>query len=108
MRDSVNLLMISLFCIAVSTVAVGEAIAKRADGSLSVSDAVKNVEKSVGEDIFSVDYLSTRKGESYYRITVDNTPSAERKDVFVDARTGKINQVIEHSGSSVGDDPAVR
>jgi len=62
----------------------------------------------VVDDILPVDFLSSKKGDSYYRITVDNTPSAERKDVFVDARTGKINQVIEHSSDAVGDDPAVQ
>ena len=108
MRNAMNLLMVSLFCVALGTVAVGEAVAKKTDGLLSTSEAVKVVEQKVGNDVLSVDFLPGKKGsDPYYRITVDNTPNNERKDVFVDARTGKINQVIEHSEDMVGDEPAV-
>ena len=75
---------------------------------ISASEAVKTVEQKGGSDVLSLDFLKNRKGGPYYRITVDNTPSGERKEVFVDARTGKINGVIEHSASMVGDTPAVR
>ena len=108
MRSSTNFLMVGLFCLALGTMAVSEAAAKKTDGLFTVSEAVKVVEQTVGTDVLSVDLLSSKKGDPYYRITVDNTPSAERKDVFVDAKTGKINQVIEHSSYEVGDDPAVR
>jgi len=104
MRNSVNLLVVSLFCLALGTVAVGEAGAKKADGLLATSGAVKVVEQAVGTNVLSMDFLSSKKGAPYYRIRVDNTPSAERKDVFVDARTGKINQVIEYSGDAVEDE----
>ncbi len=106
MRNSVKFLMVGMFCMAMGTFAVGAAVAKKANGLFTASEAVQVVERSVGNDILSVDFLSSKKGDPYYRITVDNTPSAERKDVFVDARTGKINQVIEHSGGAVGDDPS--
>ena len=108
MRHSMNLLMISMFCLALGAVAVDEASAKKTSGYISASEAVKTVEQKVGSDVLSLDFLKNRKGGPYYRITVDNTPSGERKEVFVDARTGKINGVIEHSASMVGDTPAVR
>lgn len=108
MRNTMNLYMVSLCCMALGTVAVGEAVAKKADGLLSTSEAVKVVEQKVGSDVLSVDFLPGKKGgDPYYRITVDNTPTAERMDAFVDARTGKINQVIEHSADMVGDAPAI-
>ena len=108
MRHAMNLLMMSLFCMALGAIAVDEATAKKTNALISASDAVKAVEQKVGSDILSLDLLKSKKGDPYYRITVDNTPSGERKDVFVDARTGKINGVIEHSASMVGDTPAVR
>jgi len=42
--------------------------------------------------------FSTKGGNYYYRVTVDNTPDDEVKDVFVNARTGKIVQITEHPG----------
>jgi len=78
MRNSMNLLMVSLFCMGLGTVGVEEAAAKKANGLLSTSEAVKVVEQKVGNDVLSVDFLPSKKGDPYYRITVDNTPNNER------------------------------
>ncbi len=105
MGTSMNFVMVSLFCLAVGTVAVGEASAKKGEGFLSLSEAVKVVEQKVGSDVLSVDFLPSKNGDPYYRLTVDETPTGEKKDVWVDARTGKINQVIEHATGMVDDEP---
>ncbi len=107
MRTSMNFVMVSLIGLAIGTGAVGEASANKADGLLSLSDAVKVVEQKIGSDVLSVDFLPSKKGDPYYRLTVDETPTGEKKDVWVDARTGKINQIIEHAAEMVGDEPAV-
>ena len=79
-----NLLMVRLFCLALGTVAVGEAAAKKVNGLLSASEAVKVVEQSVGTDVLPVDFLSTKNGAPYYRITVDHTAKRGEKS-FLDS-----------------------
>jgi len=107
MRKTFNIFVVSVFCIALGMVGVTGAFARSADGLLSNAEVTKIVAQKVGSDVLSISLRTTRKGNYYYQVTVDNTPTDEVTDVFVNARTGKIVQIIAHPGEAVDGDDTV-
>lgn len=99
MKKPLHFLLAGALCLALGTVAVVDA----KDGILSTKEVTKIVAQKVGSDVQSITLHSTKGGHYYYRLTVDNTPDDEVKDVYVDARNGKIEQVIEHPGDMMFD-----
>ena len=107
MRKTLNIFVVSMFCMALGAVGVTGAFAKSADGIMSDSEVTKIVEQKVGSDVLSISLHASKGGNYYYRVTVDDTPDDEVKDVFVNARTGKIVQITEHPGEMIdGEDEA--
>jgi len=107
MRKTLNMFVVSVFCLALGAVGVTGAVAKSTGEILSNSEVTKIVEHKVGSDVLSISLHATKGGHYYYRVTVDNTPDDEVKDVYVNARTGQIVQVIEHPSDMIlGEDEA--
>lgn len=107
MRKTLNILVVSMFCMALGAVGVTGAFAKSADGIMSNSEVIKIVEQKVGSDVLSISLHASKGGNYYYRVTVDDTPNNEVTDVFVNARTGKIVQITAHPGEAIDGDDTV-
>lgn len=77
---------------------VNTVAAKDASGmkdAISAIDAVKIAEKE-GRILSLHHHEYPKKAGHYYRITVVETSENEVKDLYIDAKTGKVLQRIEH------------
>ena len=105
MKNLAYYLLAGALCLALGTASVVEAKKSKGD-MLSETQVSKMVAKKVGSDVQSLTLYKTKHGTPYYRVTVDNTPDDEVKDVYVNAYTGKVLQIVEHPGDMILDQDA--
>jgi len=60
MRKTLNIFVVSMFCMALGVVGVTGAFAKSADGIMTNSAVTKIVEQKVGSNVLSISLYSTR------------------------------------------------
>lgn len=101
MKNSFYLLLAGALCLTLGMGAVDKSAAAQKNEILSNAEVIKIVKQKVGSDVLSISLHASKGGHYYYEVTVDNTPDDEAKDVFVNARTGKVVQVIEHPSDMI-------
>lgn len=91
-------MFVALFLI-IGGVSGGEVFAaKKSKGVMTAVEVLKDIQKKeIGDSIESLHLRARSNGTYYYQVTVMDDVKDEYKDVLVDAQTGQILQVTEHS-----------